>query len=111
MKIIRLEYSVFGETSSTSPLSLEAQFPPGPIPRICTLLVLADFCLEIRLVVLTLTWLVSVMNWKGANYVNPCRIVISEKKILNDVCERRCLMTKYNLFVPVHFSTETHSHI
>ena len=25
---------------------------------------------------------VSVMNWKGTNYVNPCRIVISEKKMI-----------------------------
>ena len=25
---------------------------------------------------------VFAMNWKGTNYVNPCRIVISEKKMI-----------------------------
>jgi hypothetical protein len=35
----------------------DAQFSPEPIPRIFTLLILADFRLDIHLVVLTLTWL------------------------------------------------------
>jgi hypothetical protein len=62
------------EGFTTSSISLKAQIPPGPcIPRIFTLLVLADFCPGIRLVVLTLTRL----------SLKPSEILYSQSSIAN----------------------------
>jgi hypothetical protein len=41
---------------------------------------------------------VFAMNWKGTNYVNPCRIVISEKKLLKQI--RLAILTLTSLRRP-----------